>query len=72
MHSVAKRFIFLVLLCFPSPSFAQDAKLIEAAKKEGRLVLYGTMQTDIFELLQKAFHKKTGIAIDYWAPLKTP
>jgi UDP-N-acetylmuramoylalanine--D-glutamate ligase len=39
---------------------------MEAAKKEGRVVLYGTMQTDIFDLLQKAFHKKTGITIDYW------
>jgi len=66
MNAVAKRVIFLVLLCFPGPSLAQEAKLIEAAKKEGRLVLYGTMQTDIFELLQKAFHKRTGITIDYW------
>ena len=29
-------------------------------------MLYGTMQTDIFELLHKAFQKKTGITIDYW------
>ncbi|HSQ13888.1 MAG TPA: extracellular solute-binding protein, partial [Candidatus Deferrimicrobium sp.] len=40
--------------------------LIEAAKKDGNLIVYGTMQSDIFELLQKSFHKKTGIAIDYW------
>lgn len=66
MHPLAKRFIFLVLLCLPSPSFAQDARLIEAGKKEGKLVLYGTMQNDIFELLQNAFYKKTGITIDYW------
>jgi len=66
MHSAAKRFIFLVLLCSPALSFAQDAKLIDAAKKEGRLVVYGTMQSDIFELLQKSFQKKTGITVDYW------
>src|SRR5215204_4545337 len=43
-------FITLLLLWSIVPAaFAQDAKLIEAAKKEGRLVLYGTMQTDIFE-----------------------
>jgi iron(III) transport system substrate-binding protein len=56
----------LVLWSIVPAAFAQDSKLIEAAKKEGRLVLYGTMQTDIFELLQKSFQKKTGIAIDYW------
>src|SRR6185503_13658062 len=66
MHSVAKRFIYFVLLCSPALSFAQDAKLIEAAKKDGRLVVYGTMQSDIFELLQKSFQKKTGITVDYW------
>jgi iron(III) transport system substrate-binding protein len=61
------RVIALLILCSIVPAaFAQDAKRIEAAKKEGRLVLYGTMQTDIFELLQKNFQKKTGITIDYW------
>jgi iron(III) transport system substrate-binding protein len=56
----------LILWSVVPAAFAQDAKLIEAAKKEGRLVLYGTMQTDIFELLHKSFQKKTGITIDYW------
>jgi iron(III) transport system substrate-binding protein len=56
----------LVLLVLGAPASAQDAKLIEAAKKEGRLVLYGTMQTDIFELLNTAFQKKTGITVEYW------
>jgi iron(III) transport system substrate-binding protein len=61
------RIIALLILWSVVPAaFAQDAKLIEAGKKEGRLVLYGTMQTDIFELLHKAFQKKTGITIDYW------
>ena len=58
--------LVLVVLSSAVPAFAQDSTLIEAAKKEGRLVLYGTMQTDIFELLQKSFQKKTGITIDYW------
>lgn len=61
------RVIALLILWSVVPAaFAQDTKLIEAAKKEGRLVLYGTMQTDIFELLHKSFQKKTGITIDYW------
>lgn len=58
--------VLLVLLSVAPAAFAQDAKLIDAARKEGRLVLYGTMQTDIFELLHKSFQKKTGITIDYW------
>jgi len=58
--------IALVALVVATPAAAQDAKLIEAAKKDGKLVVYGTMQSDIFDLLQKSFQKKTGIAIDYW------
>ena len=57
---------FLISLWLFTPAFAQDAKLIEAAKKDGKIVLYATMQSDIFEQLQKAFQKKTGITIDYW------
>ena len=58
--------IIIGLLAVASAALAQDANLIEAAKKDGRLVLYGTMQSDIFELLQKAFQKKTGIVVEYW------
>jgi hypothetical protein len=58
------RFLSLFLLYLPTPALAQDAKLIEAAKKEDRLVLSGTMQPDIFDLLQRAFLKKTGITVD--------
>ena len=61
-----KLFILLIALTVVPNVLAQDLKLIEAAKKEGKLVLYGTMQNDIFELLQSAFLKKTGITIDYW------
>jgi iron(III) transport system substrate-binding protein len=66
MKLLRKLAILVFHLCWLSPVFAQDAKLIEAAKKDGKLIVYGTMQSDIFELLQKSFQKKTGIAIDYW------
>ena len=66
MSLLTRTIALLILWSVATTALAQDPKLIEAAKKEGRLVLYGTMQTDIFELLHKAFQKKTGITIDYW------
>ena len=54
--------ILLFSLCWLTPTFAKDAKLIEPAEKDGKLIVYGTMQSEIFELLQKSFQKKTGIA----------
>lgn len=49
------------------PAFGQDAKLIEAAKKEGgKAVAYGSLETDTFEPVKKAFEKKTGLKVEYW------
>ncbi len=66
MRIAVNAFLFLSAWLLASTALAQDAKLIEAAKKEGKLVVYGTMQSDIFDLLQKGFQKKTGVTIDYW------
>ena len=63
------RFIALVILLFGSLAhclFAQDAKLVAEGKKEGKVVIYGSMETDIFEGVQQGFEKKTGIKVDYW------
>lgn len=62
--------IFLSLL-IAAPAFGQDGKLIEAGRKEGRVVLYGTMQSDILDLLKNVFQKKTGIGVDYWRAAST-
>jgi len=59
---VAWLMIFLV-----APIFAQDAKLIEAAKKEGgKVIVYGSLEADTTDALRKAFEKKTGLSLEYW------
>jgi iron(III) transport system substrate-binding protein len=51
----------------PGFSGAQDAKLIEAAKKEGgKVVVYGSIENDTMDLISAAFKKKTGLAVDFW------
>ncbi len=59
-------FAGLALLIFAGPSFAQDAKLVEAGKKEGKVVIYGSLESDTMDAVTKAFQKKTGIDVDYW------
>ena len=61
-----KALLFIVALAVADSAFAQEAKLIADGKKEGKVVIYGSMETDIFEGIQKAFEKKTGITVDYW------
>jgi iron(III) transport system substrate-binding protein len=58
--------IFLSII-FTAPVLAQDAKLIEAAKKEGgKVVLYGSLETPVVDAVIAAFRKKTGLNAEYW------
>jgi iron(III) transport system substrate-binding protein len=46
---------------------AQDAKLIEAAKKEsGAIIAYGSLESNTVEPIIEAFKKKTGLRVEYW------
>jgi iron(III) transport system substrate-binding protein len=46
---------------------AQDAKLVEAAKKEGgTVVIYGSLETPVMDAVMQAFRKKTGLDAQYW------
>jgi len=56
----------VLLLVFVTTAFGQDARLVAEGKKEGKVVVYGSMETDIFEGIQQGFEKKTGIKVDYW------
>jgi iron(III) transport system substrate-binding protein len=48
------------------PANSQTAKLIEAGKKEGKVVAYGSLESDTTEAIKQAFTKKTGIEVEYW------
>lgn len=57
----------LVCLSISSGAFAQDAKLIEAAKKEGgKVVAYGSLENAALDPIAAAFEKKTGIKVEYF------
>jgi iron(III) transport system substrate-binding protein len=56
----------LIFLVCGSSAFGQDANLLEAAKKEGKVVVYGSLDMDGMEAVEKAFEKKTGLNLEYW------
>ena len=57
----------IVFVFLAHTAFAQDAKLIEAAKKEGgKVVLYGSLETPVVDAVMAAFRKKTGLNAEYW------
>ena len=57
----------IIAILLSGPALAQDSKRIEDAKKEGgKLVVYGSLDSDIIDVLKKSFKNKTGLDIDYW------
>jgi iron(III) transport system substrate-binding protein len=49
-----------------APVYSQTASLIAAGKKEGKTVVYGSLESDTADTAFSAFKKKTGIEVDYW------
>ena len=48
-----------------APAYSQSAQLIEAAKKEGKVAVYGSLESDTGDAVFRLFKKKTGIEVDY-------
>ena len=59
-------FAFLSVPLTATALFAQSAQLIEAAKKEGKAVIYGSLESDTMDVIVQGFKKKTGIDAEYW------
>lgn len=65
-----KRFYYLLALyvlgSIPAPVFGQSTALVEAGKKEGKAVVYGSLESDSAAAIFGDFKKKTGIEVEYW------
>ena len=57
----------LAVILSAAPAIAQDAKTIEAAKKEGgKVVIYGSLESQVVDEVLAGFRKKTGLNAEYW------
>ncbi len=59
-------FVMALLAIFAEPIGAQSAELIQAAKKEGEVAVFGTLENDIAAALHKGFEAKYGIKTNYF------
>ncbi|MEX0802124.1 MAG: hypothetical protein WD688_02215, partial [Candidatus Binatia bacterium] len=55
----------LALLCILPKAHAQPVD-VDAAKREGKVVAYGTIIPKIMGALHQGFEKKYGIKVEYW------
>lgn len=49
-----------------SPGAVAQQVGVEAAKKEGKVVVYGTVIPQVMKLIQAGFESKLGVNIEYW------
>ncbi|HUR70929.1 MAG TPA: extracellular solute-binding protein, partial [Candidatus Limnocylindrales bacterium] len=63
-----KRILGLMIFGFMiGAAHGQDAKLVDAAKKEGgKVVVYSSMESSISDGIAAGFKKKTGLEMEYW------
>ena len=60
-------FLFLALLpIFAQPAWPQNPDLIQAAKKEGEVVVFGSLENDVAGAINKGFEAKHGIKTNYF------
>jgi iron(III) transport system substrate-binding protein len=58
--------IFFALL-FESPESARSQQVsLDAAKKEGKVYVYGTVIPQVMKLIEAGFESKYGVNIEYW------
>lgn len=61
------RIVMLAFVLLVGSASAQDAKLIDAAKKEGgKVIIYSSMESSISDGIAAGFKKKTGLEMEYW------
>ena len=63
--SISSLLLFLTFMAAPMGSQADSVDL-EAAKKEGTVVVYATVPSKAMAAINKAFEKKYGIKVQYW------
>jgi ABC-type Fe3+ transport system substrate-binding protein len=63
--SCLRQAIFFAIVCAALPASAQQVS-VEAAKKEGKVVVYGTIIPQVMKLIEAGFETKYGVNIEYW------
>lgn len=59
--------VSLFFLARTLPALGQNASLIDEAKKEGgKVIAYGSLESEAFDAIKAAFQKKTGLELEYW------
>jgi iron(III) transport system substrate-binding protein len=56
----------MAMIIIAAPVYSQSTDLVAAGKKEGKVVVYGSLESDSAAAIFGEFKKKTGIEPEYW------
>jgi iron(III) transport system substrate-binding protein len=62
-------YVLSLMLCLVASTelSAQSTSLVDEAKKEGgRVLVYGSLESEAFDAVKAGFQKKTGLELEYW------
>ncbi len=63
--------ILLAILAIGLPTAQAQTDLVNAAKREGKLVVYGSLESDVFDVVRKIYEGKYGIPLEYFRASST-
>jgi iron(III) transport system substrate-binding protein len=66
VRSVSVLVIVLVAVVLVWNPAARSQALEDAAKQEGRVVVYGSLESETMDAVAKAFTRRYGVAVEYW------
>jgi len=58
--------LFIIAMFSAAPLYSQSPSLTAAAKKDGKVVVYGSLESDVADTAFKGVKSKVGIDVDYW------
>jgi iron(III) transport system substrate-binding protein len=58
--------LVVAMIIGAAPVYSQSANLVAAGKKEGKAVVYGSLESDSASAIFNEFKKRTGIDVEYW------
>ena len=69
------RTMTLIIACLTAlaGAEAQEAStdVLDAARKEGKVTIYGSLESEIMQAAQQGFEKKYGVKVEYWRASST-
>ncbi len=65
-HALGAAALVFVFTELSSPLLLAQSVDINSAKKEGKVVVYGTVVPQVMDEINKAFEKKYGVRVEYW------